>query len=245
MRQKIGADHAIYFDITNACAGMISGVLIADNFIKQGIVRNCMVVSGEFISTIAHNASKTISTFDTKELASLTVGDAGAAVILSRNESDAGFEVLEQNTYARYQNLCYGALSTSFPGAYMQTLMKKLHKAALDESADFIEVCLKKHQLSFDKIDILIPHQTSQKAINIGAKRLLNHFKVKKVPKVVSNLELYGNTASTTHFIALYHLLMAKKVQKGERIMLLSHASGLVMGLVVFRLNAIVDRYGN
>ncbi|MFD8396467.1 hypothetical protein ACFV2N_46680 [Streptomyces sp. NPDC059680] len=38
---------AVTFDLSNACAGMLTGVYLLDRMIRAGIVRNGMVVSGE------------------------------------------------------------------------------------------------------------------------------------------------------------------------------------------------------
>jgi 3-oxoacyl-[acyl-carrier-protein] synthase III len=73
---------------------------------------------------------------------------------------------------------------------------------------------------------------------------LSNYFNVNP-GQVVCNLEEYGNTASTTHFLALYRYLQEKRFKKGDRVMLLCLASGLVIGTVIFTMNEIVERYGN
>src|SRR5581483_4314245 len=80
----IGAENAQTFDVANACAGMLTGVFILNNWIRQGIVRCGMVVSGEYISQLGENAAKHVRNILSRELASLTLGDAGAALVLER-----------------------------------------------------------------------------------------------------------------------------------------------------------------
>ena len=65
------------FDVSNACAGMLSGVMILNNWIRQGIVERGMVVSGEYISQLGKNAAHHVRSVMSRELASLTLGDAG------------------------------------------------------------------------------------------------------------------------------------------------------------------------
>ena len=50
--RAIGASQAMTFDVSNACAGMLTGVTILNNWIRQGIVRRGLVVSGEYISPL-------------------------------------------------------------------------------------------------------------------------------------------------------------------------------------------------
>ena len=71
------AGAAIVFDITNACAGMFTGMQIVDSFISAGLIRRGMVVSGEFITGITRTAQIEITEFLDPRLACLTVGDAG------------------------------------------------------------------------------------------------------------------------------------------------------------------------
>ena len=56
--------------------------------------------------------------------------------------------------------------------------------------------------LEFDEIDYLIPHQTSARAIEKGVKEFSE--RMGGAPKhVVVTVDEFGNTSSTTHFVAL------------------------------------------
>ena len=72
------------FDLSNACAGMLSGVMVLNNWIRQGTVERGLVVSGEYISQLGKNAARHVHGIMSRELASLTLGDAGAALLLER-----------------------------------------------------------------------------------------------------------------------------------------------------------------
>jgi len=243
IKHEIGADSALSFDISNACAGMSTGIHIANDFIQRAVVKNCLVISGEYISTISKNAIKSIDSTLSQELASLTVGDSGAAVILAQTDTENGFEVLNMQTFGQYSELCIGKLSDKYIGAQMFTQMQKLHRVSIVESPKFVEECLSECGLQYGDIDYLIPHQTAKRAIKSGSIVFRKYFG--SSPKeIVNNLEFMGNTATTTHFIALYQLLKQKKFKKGDRIMLLSFASGLVMGVIVFKLNNLIEKYG-
>ena len=51
--------------------------------------------------------------------------------------------------------------------------------------------------------------------------------------EIVYNLDC-GNTASTTHFLALHRCLLEGRIASGQRVLLLSFASGVVVGAVLF-----------
>lgn len=82
--RAIGAEKAMTFDLSNACAGMLTGVTVLNNWIRQGTVERGLVVSGEYISQLGQNAARHIRNIMSKELACLTLGDAGAALLLER-----------------------------------------------------------------------------------------------------------------------------------------------------------------
>jgi 3-oxoacyl-[acyl-carrier-protein] synthase-3 len=245
IKHEIGNSKALNFDVSNACAGMVTGVHIANNFIKQGKVKNCLVVSGEYITGLAESAIENVDSIHHPEMASLTVGDAGAAVILSRTDNNKeSLSVSEISTLGQFSDLCMGYQSNKSPGGIMETNMKKIHQVSINNAPFVVENALRKAGFKLSEIDYLIPHQTAKASIYSGAKLLIKHFK-EEPGEIVYNLSETGNTASTTHFVAFYKYLCEKRFKPGDKIMLLSFASGLVFGVIIFSVNGIINRYGN
>jgi 3-oxoacyl-[acyl-carrier-protein] synthase-3 len=245
IKKAIGAGKAITFDISNACAGMLTGVYIAEKFIRQGVIKTCMIVSGEYISNICDNAIKNIKTSLSSELSSLTLGDCGAAAILERTTDEKnGLIVSGFTTLSKYSSLCTGRQNRNAPGGRMKTNAKKIHDAAIYESVPIVKHALQKSNLSFKEIAWLIPHQTSRSSIMSGANHYLGCFG-EKPGQIAITLKETGNTASTTHFLALYRYLNEKRFREDDNVMLLCFASGLIIGAVIFKMNKIVYRYGN
>ena len=235
IKEAIGASQSRNFDVSNACAGMMTGVAILDDFIRRGVVRCGMVVSGEYISSISDNATREVRGPTSDQLASLTVGDAGAAVILERSVDGHGIRASEFVTYAEHSALCIGRPSPNAPGGEMRTDAKSLHDVAIVSGLPVIEKVLARAGIERGDVDHAIPHQTSRPAILAGMRSYRKKFG--RLPKnVVYNLEMCGNTASTTHFIALEKALQDGVVQAGESILLATYASGLVVGAMVFTL---------
>ena len=244
IKQAIGATRAVNFDLSNACAGMLTGVFVLQDLVTRGEISCGMVVSGEYISHLSWNAAKQIRSLFSKQLASLTLGDAGAAVIVERAPDGApGIEVIGFTTLAEHSRLCLAFPSTVGPGAQMYTKSRKLHKVAIEDMAPLVAEAIGEAGVSLDDIDYLIPHQTSARAIRKGTQEFARRLGAK--PKhVVVNLEEYGNTSSTTLFVALHKYLEEQRVQKGERVMLLALASGIEIGIAVFTIDSQVDHYG-
>lgn len=245
VKDAIGAHRALNFDITNACAGMLTGVYIMDDFIRRGAIERGMVISGEYLSSAARNAAPHVKTVLSGQLASLTVGDCGAAVILERApEGEAGLQVSNFMTLARYSDLCIGEPCVDAPGAQMVTAARKIHQVAISDSPPILERALRAAGLEYGDIDHFIPHQTSIRAIRSGGKHLARYLG-SNVKNIVTNFQEYGNTASTTHFLAMHRCLQEKVFKKGDKILIMAFASGLVIGVVIFTMDELLDRYGS
>jgi 3-oxoacyl-[acyl-carrier-protein] synthase-3 len=126
----------------------------------------------------------------------------------------------------------------------MFTKARAIHKVAIDESPPLLKEALDAAGLSFGDIDYVIPHQTSARAIERGAKEIGERLGV-QAKRVVVTVNEFGNTSSTTHFVALRKYLGENRFEKGDKIMLISFASGLEVGVLIFPVEEILDRYGD
>jgi len=243
VKQAIGAAQAVNFDLSNACAGMLTGVFLLQDLITRGEISCGMVVSGEYISHLSWNAARQIRSVFSKQLASLTLGDAGAAVIVERAPKGGGIDVIGFTTLAEHSRLCLAFPSTVGPGGQMYTKSRTLQKVAIEDMAPLVAEVIGEAGIDLDDIDYLIPHQTSARAIRTGTEAFARRLGAR--PKhVVVNLEEYGNTSSTTLFVALHKYLQEGRIRKGDRVMLLALASGIEIGMAVFTIDSQVDHYG-
>jgi 3-oxoacyl-[acyl-carrier-protein] synthase-3 len=241
VKQAIGAPDAMSFDVSNACAGMLTGVFLLNDYIRRGVIERGMVVSGESISQLGRNAAQQVRGIFSRQLASLTLGDAGAAVIVERAPADVpGISLAAFTTLSEHSRLCVGMPSRIGPGASMYTKARSIHKAAIATLPPLLRETLDAAELDIGEIDYLIPHQTSSRAIRTGTRELEKRFGV--MPRhVVDNVELFGNTSSTTHFVALHRLLHDGVLKSGDRVVMLALASGLEIGVIGFTADELVD----
>ncbi len=244
LKQAIGAAQATSFDLSNACAGMLTGVFILQNLISHGEISCGMVVSGEYISHLSWNAARQIRSLFSKQLASLTLGDAGAAVLLERAPRGSGIDVIGFTTLAEHSRLCLAFPSSVGPGAQMYTKARTLQRVAIEDTAPLVAETIREAGIDLADIDYMIPHQTSARAIRAGTDAFVQRLGAR--PKhVVINIEEYGNTSSTTLFVALYKCLQEQKIRKHDRVMLLALASGIEIGIAIFTIDNLADSYGH
>jgi 3-oxoacyl-[acyl-carrier-protein] synthase-3 len=245
--QAIGAGRAMTFDVSNACAGMLTGVLILNNWIRRGHIRRGMVVSGEFISQLGRNAAQHVRNVMSRELASLTLGDAGAALIVERAEpACAGITMAAFTTIAEHSRLCLAYPAAHEQGARMFTRSQALQRAAIKDTPVLLEEALETAGLSIGDIDHVIPHQTSARAIHKGMAQLCGVLGGQPSNPAVVTVDHYGNTASTTHTVALIEEIETGRIRPGDKVALVALASGLVIGVVIFVADeGLVGRHGH
>jgi 3-oxoacyl-[acyl-carrier-protein] synthase III len=239
----IGATRARHLDISNACAGMLTGVFLLADMVRRGAIRSGMVVSGEHITGLGTNAARSIRSILSPQLASLTLGDAGAAVIVARaTAGQRGILLAGFTTLAEHSRLCLGLPALHAPGATMYTRARKIHEVAMADGPPLIEQILERAQLGLSDIDWLIPHQTSVRALRSGERVLAERLGEHPGHLVVTVDEL-GNTASTTLFLALHRYLDEGRFERGDKVLLLSVASGLEVGIVIFEIDELKETH--
>lgn len=243
----VGARNAVTFDVSNACAGMLTGVFIMNNWIRHGLVRTAMVVSGEYISQLGQNAAKHVRTILSKELASLTLGDAGAAIVMDRADGGVpGIDVAGFTTICDHSRLCLAYPARRDPGARMFTRSQAIQRAAIAATPTLLREALDAAGLDLGDVDIVIPHQTSARAIRKGMQHVCDALGGAPRNDAVVTVDRYGNTASTTHTVALVEELRAGRVHAGDRVALVALASGIEVGVVLFTVgDGLARRYGD
>ena len=243
----IGAERAMTFDLSNACAGMLTGVTVLNNWIRQGTVERGLVVSGEYISQLGQNAARHIRNIMSNELACLTLGDAGAALLLERAPAgSAGISLAGFTTVADHSRLCLAYPKGDDPGARMFTNSRAIQRAAIADTPLLLHEVLDAASISLHDIDHVITHQTSARAIRKGMAAVTASFGEGPQHDAVITVDRYGNTASTTHTVALVDELEAGRIRPGETIALIALASGLEIGVVLLTVDEdLVNRYGH
>lgn len=233
LKRALGARKAIHFDVSNACAGMMTGVQLLDRLIKAGIVKNGLVVSGECITPISETAIKEISEPMDEQFGSLTVGDSGAAVILDASKSDEDkIHYVELMTCAEYSKLCIGMPSDKNVGCALYTNNQEMHKEERVQLWPRFQMSfLDKLGTDFasEKYDYVVHHQVGTRAIRNFSKFGGAIFET-EMPESLAVVEEYGNTATTSHFVVLYQHLKEKRLKKGAKLLLVPAASGVVTG---------------
>ena len=215
------------FDVGNACLGMVTGLMIADQRIKTGKIRHALIVAGEFLTGALYEALGKNLLFNQKSIASLTIGDAGAAYVISSCDEDR-MEFFEPITLAQHSQLCIGDAAIGRPGPSMRTSGKKLQNAALENLGAYFKRGLA-DRAAWDAHDHIISHQTTPRAVEKGAAIAAETWGQADAVRSISHT---GNTASTSHAAVLETLLENGELGSNQQVYLMAFGSGLsFMGL--------------
>lgn len=232
---ELGADRAIHFDVSNACAGMMTGVYLLDRMIRSGEVRNGLVLSGEHITPIAFTAAREMEDSRDPQFASLSVGDSAVAVLVDRATDDADvIHDIELMTCSEYSHLCLGMPSDDTGDLAMYTNNKEMHaedRLALWPAFHRDRLAADGRRFADEGYDFVVQHQVGSRFVDY-----MNHVGESTfgtpMPESLSVVETFANTATTSHYLVLHQALMERRIPRGSKILMVPAASGVVTGFL-------------
>jgi len=246
LKHELGLSNALAFDVTNACAGVFTALLIVQALLATRSIRNALVVSGEHITHLVRTAQLEIENFRDPRLACLTLGDAGVALILEHSPNGAaGFEAMALETLGQHSSLCIGKQTDrSHGGAIMLTDSAMLARVGIEESVTRTLGAIRRNGWFPTGFQHFIMHQTAK----IAVEEVIRVFNRKSgcnlmhKRNTINNLKHRGNTATTTHFVALMDHIQSGRISSGERVVFGIAASGVTSGAALYTLDGLPDR---
>lgn len=244
VRAAIGAANARVFDVVNACAGMFTGIYVLQGMIRAGAVRCGLVVSGEQNLPLAETAARELRHSFDGQLAALTLGDGGAALVIDRSpEPQCGFRYIDLVTGAKHDHYCYSRPSRRGPGGILVTKARGLQRKGNEHFPAYFKRALDASGWTIDDLQHIIPHQVSVRAIENGV-RAVSRYMGNALPDITRcSADHYGNTSTTSHFLAIHDAILQGCIQNGHNAMLVSGASGIVIAHAAYRFDDLPQRY--
>lgn len=246
LQRHFGFTNATLFDVSNACTGLFTAAYIADSFLKTGLARRALVVSGEYITHIARTAQLEIENYMDSRLACLTVGDGGAALILDRTQDKQyGFHAFEMYSLGSYSWDCIGKASEqAHGGGIMYTDAVRVSAVNMTQAVSHAAYTIDRAGWPRDSFQHIIVHQTSKTTINDVARAINKYFdeEVCKPESVINNIAERGNTATTTHMIAVMDAIRAGRIKTGDNTIFGITGSGATIGSAIYTFDDLPER---
>lgn len=246
IKARLGFDRALTVDVSCACAGLFAALRVADAFLESNAATRVLVFSGEFVTQAARAAQAQIESANDPRMPCLTVGDSALAMVIERTNSEgAGFSNLQLFTLGRYSGHCVAKPTDQAPGGVvMETDAVRLALVTSKEGLLHFQRSYSPRAGEPAQFDFLVPHQASASSL-AGAMRDANKRNTAPLltnDNVINNLERRGNTVTTTHFLAIYDAILQGRIRNGHRLLLSTVASGVTIGSVGYRMDALAER---
>jgi 3-oxoacyl-[acyl-carrier-protein] synthase-3 len=250
--------HAI--DIRMQCAGFLSGLHVADAFIRSGSARRVLLVGAECHASLFPwgdaewavlfgesdgPVSERARAWGTAQRDRAVIfGDGAGAFVLEANDSGdgRGFQGFLMRTDGREWDKLYvpGGGSASFP--YFSPEMyednrtvpvvegRQVFRLATTAMPAIVREILDGHGRGLDELSLLLMHQANLR-INEAVQKHLN------LPdeRVHNNIQRYGNTTAATLPLVFHEAKAAGKVRPGNLVVFTALGAGLHWGAGLMR----------
>ena len=221
------------YDLSNACLGMLSGLVQIATMIEQGVIQAGIVVGTESArnlveSTISSlNADETLTRQTIKpSFASLTIGSASCAILLADRDISQTGNLLSScvaRAETQHHSLCQS--DTDQAGHSMQPLMQtdseQLLQAGVGVGTRTFETLLSEG-VSRSQIDHTVCHQ-----VGAAHRRLMLESLGLPLERDFSTFSWLGNTGSVALPTALALGLRSGAISKDAEVALLGIGSGI------------------
>lgn len=228
LERKLGADRAVSFDVTAACAGFIFALDVARKYLETGAAQTVLVVATEVMTRVQ----------DWTDRANCVLWGDGAGVAVLKAE-EGGRQLL--NTYigsdgANGQNLLVpGAGSATTPITH-ESVDAKVHTLKLIEASNSVRVAvphfvesvrevLKLNDRKLEEIDWVVPHQANLRMIQQVAK-----YTGIPMEKFILTIEKYANSSSASCAIAFDEAIREGRIKDGDLTCFTVFGGGLTWG---------------
>jgi 3-oxoacyl-[acyl-carrier-protein] synthase-3 len=225
-------------DVRDACNSALKAMILGSGLIKSGMVSNVMIAVGERLHDgIYFKGIRSKAELVSRYLAGLTLGDAGAALMLSAQPSPQCLRVVHQEWQvdSQHRGLAHiDAGGTRHPTdaerIYFVSNAKRLSQVAIEHLPQMLQdVCAK---LGWDLTSIgVIPHQVSK-----GVTRMIASIAGIPLKNLMITLDRFGNTGAATIPMALAMAFENGFASTFKRILLVGGAAGFSAAILALEL---------
>ncbi|MDT8417542.1 MAG: beta-ketoacyl-ACP synthase III [Lutibacter sp.] len=226
---EIGATNAFGFDLEAACSSFLYGMSVAARYIESGRYKKVLLIG----------ADKCSSMIDYTDRATCIIfGDGAGAVLFEPNNEGLGL----QDEYLRSDGAGREFLRVKAGGSinpltkeaidnkenFIVQDGKTVFKNAVFNMADAAVKVMERNKLTNNDIQWLAAHQANKRIIEATANRI-----ELESPKVMMNIQKYGNTTSAT-----LPLLLAdyeEQLKKGDNIIFAAFGGGFTWGSIYLK----------
>lgn len=221
VQNKLGNTKGFAFDVSAVCSGFLTGLNVADSYIRSGQVKTAVVIGAE-------TASHLLDMSDRRTC--VLFGDGAGAVVLqatSDTSHDRGILGIHMKSDGRFKDVLYvdGGVGTTGNVGKIQMQGQEMFRHAVTKLASSAQETLERHKISPDQLDWLVPHQANIRIIQGLAKKFNIPYE-----KVIVTVDKHANTSAASIPLALDDAVRSGKIKQGDLILFEAIGGGLVWG---------------
>lgn len=230
VQREIGAVRAAAFDLNAACSSFVYAMATASQFVESGLYRRILVVGTDINSRVLDYTDRGTC---------VLFGDGSGAVVLEASDAEEGVLSIAlgaDGSAGHHLTLGDPAALAALNGSrtmerpFMKMNGPEVYRFAVKVMGEVAAEAIGRAGLTFDAIDLLVPHQANLRIIEAAAKRL-------ELPRdrVWVNVHDYGNTSSASVPIGLVEAFEAGVIEDGMNVVVVAFGGGLTWAAGVVR----------
>ncbi len=203
------------FDVNAACSGFVYALVVAHGLVLTGAQR-VLVVGSDTLSRITDWNDRSVA---------ILVGDGAGAVVLQATDGPSellGWHIGADGSLRHLLKCDHGG------SLYMNG--KEIFRHAVRAVVDSSAIALERAGLTFDDVDLFVPHQANARIITAAADRM-----GMSSDRCVITIDRYGNTSSASIPLALGDALDTGRVEDGQIVLLSGFGGGMTWASAVLR----------
>jgi len=233
---RIKNPNCVAYDIIFGCPGWVQGLIQADNFIKAGVAKTCLVIGAETLARV-------VDPYDRDSM--IYADGAGACIIQAKDVSDKGIlsHAAQSFTYDEANYLFFGESNKIIPKIntrYIKMYGRKIYEFALNNVPNAMKIALDKSGVPIENIKKILIHQANEKMDEAIVKRFYKLYKTKMPVGIMPmSIKKLGNssvaTVPTLLDIILKKQLEGHEINPGDAILFASVGAGMHINAVVYQ----------
>ena len=228
VQARLGMTRGFAFDVQAVCSGFVYALSVADNFIKAGQAKNCLVIGAETFSRILDWNDRTTA---------VLFGDGAGAVLLTAGSgtgTSADRGVLSTHLFSdgRQHDLLYvdGGPSKTQTTGFLRMEGREVFRHAVVNLTEAIDAALTANGVTAEDIDWFVPHQANQRILDATARKAGVH-----PSRVVSTVAHHANTSAASVPLALAAAVGDGRIKPGNLVLLEAMGGGFTWGSALIR----------
>lgn len=231
VQERLEAWNAAAFDLEAGCTGFIYGVEVAEKFLLSPKYKNILVIGADLVSRVIDYTDRGTC---------ILFGDGAGAAVISRGSDRYGILASYIGADGRGGKHLYMPGGGSARPASLESLEARQHYLKMNGQEVFkfaatiidqvANRLLDKAGLSYEDIDLFVPHQANLRIIKAAVRRMNID-----PEKTLINVQKYGNMSAASIPVALAEAEQEGKLKAGDVVLMVGFGAGLTYGGMIIR----------